>query len=95
MFTRERGLEREGSGVVCARMSRQAHVSQPEKRRRRRRGKHRMILCAAEVKVSGLPTSVDQRGADRSWSWRWAAAAALSCWRTFARRVCFYVEKKA
>lgn len=78
------------AGVVCARMSHQALGTQPEKKRRRRRGKPRMSLCATEVKVSGLPTSLDQKGEDRSW--RWAAAAALGCWHTFG--ACVSAQKK-
>lgn len=51
-----------------------------------------MILCATEVKVSGLSTSLDQKGEDRSW--RWAAAAALSCWHTFGAACVFLRREK-
>lgn len=74
------------AGVVGARMSHQVLVTQPEKKRRRRRGKRIMILCATEVKVSGLSTE------DRSW--RWAAAAALSCWHTFGATGVFLRREK-
>lgn len=89
VFTCERVLERGGSKAGVFVRARVPHETRrwnlsPDRKRRRRRGKRMMILCATDVKVSGLSPSLDQKGADRSWRW-----AVFSLWAPiWCRRWC-------